>query len=255
VAGKGRGVKAAAIFALLGAMVFAMPATAFAQEQGEAAGDSFVEALDGQTFLLSRTVAHAMADGAEISVTRTYRVRPTPAPDGWLVEGDSIAVEVDAPPQLAALAEMERRRDDSGTFPMRLDRDGMLAPLPAARPTDSETARQAGDLIAARIGESDASDDQKLAATAMARALVAAGQGKRIAWPVDLFRPIAAERIETLEIEGGTVTIALTAQADLQSGLMQRFERRVTTQISGSERVVREHWELRRDQAGSSTGE
>ncbi|PIW55790.1 MAG: hypothetical protein COW16_04300 [Sphingomonadales bacterium CG12_big_fil_rev_8_21_14_0_65_65_10] len=89
----------------------------------------------------------------------------------------------------------------------------------------------------------------------MARALVAAGQGKRIAWPVDLFRPIAAERIESLEIEGGTVTIALTAQADLQSGLMQRFERRVTTRISGSERVVREHWELRRDQAESSTGE
>lgn len=244
-------MRLALILALLVPLALGAPAAAIAQDQGEAAGTSFVEALEDGSFLLSRTVAHAMPDGREIAVTRTYRIRTTPVPDGWLVEGESVSVEVDAPAQLAALAEIERQRDDSGTFPMRLDRDGMLAPLPSARPTDGEAARDAGDLVAARIGESDASDERKRAATAMARALVAAGQGKRIAWPVDLFRPMAAERVESRAIDGATVTIALTAQADLRSGLMQRFERRVTTRISDSERVVRECWELRPDPAAN----
>lgn len=250
MAGENGRVRAFPILALLAALC--MPATgpARAQETIERQPDSFAEALVETPYLLSRAVVHAMPDGREIAVTRIYRVRILPLERGWLVEGETVDIEVSAPPQLVALAELERKRDDSGTFPMRLTREGMLAPLDVARPTDRKAATAAGDVVATRIRESGGGDDaRKSAAIATARTLVEAGQSARIAWPVDLFRPTASRRVESREVDGGTISVALNARSDPQTGLMRGFERRVTTRIGSSERVVIERWELRPEPA------
>lgn len=231
------------IFAMLAALGVGATQTG-AQETAELQVESFAEALVASPYLLSRTVTHVMPDGRKIAVTRTYRVRISPLEQGWLIEGHTVRVDVDAPARLAALAELERKRDDSGTFPMRLTPDGLLAPSDAVRPTDSATAAAAGEAVVARIRESDGDSERNRAAVATTRTLVAAGQNARIAWPVDLFRPTAAQRVETREIEGGTVIVALNARIDPESGLMRHFERRVTTRIGASERMVTEHWEL-----------
>jgi hypothetical protein len=70
-----------------------------------------------------------------------------------------------------------------------------------------------------------------------------------------LFRPTASQRVESREVDGGTITIALSAKSDPQTGLMRQFERRVTTRIGASERVVTERWELRPEPQAESSDE
>jgi hypothetical protein len=246
-------MKFAPVIIALAALGIPRSAAAGPQDAIAAESGSFAEALVKSGFLLSRAVVQVMPDGREIAVTRTYRLRLSPLENGWLIEGESVDVQVDAPPRLAALADLERQRDDSGTFPMRLTRDGMLAPLDIVRPTDGATAAAAGEAVATRIRESAGNDERKDAAIATARTLVGAGQGVRVAWPADLFRPTATQRIESREVGGGTVTIALNARSDPQTGLMRSFERRVTTRLGQSERVVTERWQLRPEPAARTS--
>ena len=57
--------------------------------------------------VLTRTVWRELGDGAAIKVARTYRITITSDGDGYLVDGQPIATTVDAPKQVAALAEIE----------------------------------------------------------------------------------------------------------------------------------------------------
>ena len=76
--------------------------------------------------VLARSLIRELSDGQRIVVTRRYTIRFAAVPEGYQINGELIGVDVDAPPRLASLAELERRRVDPGLFPMRIDRAGIL---------------------------------------------------------------------------------------------------------------------------------
>ena len=76
--------------------------------------------------VLSRTVIRELTGGNQIVVTRSFRVQFVASADGFVLTGTPIAVNVEVPPLLAQLGELERRRSDSGPFPIRIDRHGLI---------------------------------------------------------------------------------------------------------------------------------
>lgn len=245
MAREGRRVKGKRLLAALAASGATVVSPVLAQDGTEAASGSFVEALLAGPLELTRTLKHVLPDGNVIAVSRTYRLRVHAAGEGWVIEGELVDVAIDAPPQLAAFAEIERKRDDSGLFPMRLSREGSLLPYDSPHPTDRQALGAARAIAVQRIDDAPFDDEDAGRADAMLQGLSTQVAGKRTGWPLDLFRPNAASRAETRELSGGSILVELEAETDGRSGLMRRYERRVTTRVGTSERVVREVWTLR----------
>lgn len=195
--------------------------------------------------VLTRTLRRPLPDGQEIITLRSYLLRFTPADDGFRIDGDLLAVTVDAPPALQAIAELERRRPDTGLFPMRLGPDGMLK---AGNPAPAGRARTAAvDQVQSRI------DALPLPAPDAAQALAFAGQfrggGGGTPWPRDLFRPAPGKRQEdrAVPLPGGaqgSVRI-LTHTAITPKGLLASYTRRITTDMGRDRRVSIEEWSLK----------
>ena len=80
----------------------------------------------GEPMRLTRVLERELGDGAKVTVTRTWRVRFVAHAAGYTVEGEQIAAEVDAPPRLAVLAEVERKNPHAGPFPIALDQAGLI---------------------------------------------------------------------------------------------------------------------------------
>jgi len=196
---------------------------------------------------LSRSVHRNLADGRELVVTRHYRVTFHPNAQGFLIEGQWRGTDVDAPPRLAGLADMEKARADNATFPMQLDRAGMILSLePGEHPALSQSEAQAAGRLIAGAGLNP------LARQQAARFLeqLAQQQGPTISqWPVALFRPgsLDAETQQELVLpqgQSGQATIAVSARSAQPCGVMQQMERKVRTVIAGQMRETREIWTL-----------
>lgn len=86
--------------------------------------DSSTFSPPGEPLLVTRTVIRTLHDGKEIVARRSYLVTIEKDGDAYSVIGKLVASEITAPPALHALAELERARPDTGTFPIQLDRSG-----------------------------------------------------------------------------------------------------------------------------------
>ena len=188
--------------------------------------------------VLARSLIRELSDGQRIVVTRRYTIRFAAVPDGYQIDGELIGVDVDAPPRLASLAELERRRVDPGLFPMHIDRAGILddkaigAFDPAVR---SEARLRATGILGLQPSGAE---------TSGLVGRIANGNGNS-PWPADLFsaRPgeRSSERLVSLsDGRAGMVFVVLKVDALLPCGLPQRFERIVTTELAGSRMVSRE---------------
>lgn len=195
--------------------------------------------------VLTRTVRRPLPGGAEIVTRRQYEVRFVPDNGGYRIDGQLLGAEVDAPPSLHDLAELERARPDAEMFPMRLDSRGMLLPRESARP--SEQSAQAVKLALQRLSHAGLSPDETAKAAAFVRQIAASsGQSP---WPDDLFSPAPGQRRQTQTIPlpngaQGQVAIEIEARTEEPSGLVAFFERRVTTWLGNDSRVTREIWTL-----------
>lgn len=195
--------------------------------------------------VLTRVLHSPLADGKEVIARRSYAVRIMPDGDGFRVDGELLGCEVEAPPPLQALAEIERKRPDTGLFPMRLDRKGMLVPsATAARP--SEATRAAA--IASRAVDGSTLDNTE---RAQAQGFIAQIGSRATAtlWPSDLFRPEPGRRVERQQFalpDGGEgqITVEINARTDSAPGLLAELERTVVTEMDGSRRVTREEWTI-----------
>ena len=76
--------------------------------------------------LYTRRLERSLVGGASLTVTRRFAVRFVLEADGFRVDGEQVDVTVEAPPQLATLAELERERVETGLFPLRLDPAGTI---------------------------------------------------------------------------------------------------------------------------------
>lgn len=192
--------------------------------------------------ILTRTVQRGLPDGKEIVSTRRYELRIVPDGKGFRVDGHLLDVTLDAPPSLAALADIERRRKDDGLFPFYLDARGFIASRATAR---DETATQRADQSARRsidIGPMP-EPDRRLSETFVGRLLAREG-GAGGQWPVDLFRPVPGRRSETRAVPGGSALTTIETRQGTPTSPGDVIERTVTTEADGTRRISRETYRV-----------
>lgn len=194
--------------------------------------------------LMVRELRSPLADGREVVGRRTFAVTFVRQSGGWRVDGRLLRVDVEAPPSLQPLAELERQRSDSGLFPLFLDHEGHLIPTPRDRSTAAphaiEAALSSGGLRNAdTVSRHDAQPLLRQIAAMPLRSPV----------PESLFALKVSgdgSRHEEVRAGQGHVTIDTREQGADSSGQLRRIERVVTTQVGASTRTLREIWLLSR---------
>lgn len=191
--------------------------------------------------VMARTLIRELSDGKQILVKRSYRIRFARTAQGYRVDGDLIGVEVDAPPVLASLIDLEKRRVDTGLFPLQLDTRGMLARQNTEKVDMSyraELQSRANAILARNAGGKP--DPASTAAVARI-----ATRSPNSPWPQDLFHPVPGERqiertVTLSDGRSGKVLIVVKVGELLPCGIPLRFERVVTTLLGGSSMVSHE---------------
>ncbi|WP_305700402.1 hypothetical protein [Novosphingobium sp.] len=197
--------------------------------------------------VLSRTIWRSLPDGKNIMVRRSYEVRIAALDDGYLVNGALLDTVVEAPPPVAMLAELERKRPDAGPFPLRLDRHGIITEV-AESPADGAAradATRGSALILKKAAQSGDAQDKALAVLTR----VLSSTSGSAAWPIDLFNPAQNNRHEVRRVPlpggaSGEVDVSINVQRPGPGPLPELFERTVITRLDGSERTSREVWTI-----------
>lgn len=195
--------------------------------------------------LLTRTLHRPLPGGKAITTRRSYAVRIVRVGTGFRVEGELIDASVDAPPQLAALAEIERNRKDTGLFPILLDGQGQI--VGGGTLVSDGSLDRAAAIAAQQIGTSGIAAVDMLQAQSFVRQIAA--RAPRTQWPADVFHPTPGRRAEdrVIAMPGGVeghVTIEIAGEGATRNGQIALLERTVTTDLSGDTRVTTEQWQL-----------
>ncbi|MDE2404304.1 MAG: hypothetical protein KGM17_06525 [Sphingomonadales bacterium] len=197
--------------------------------------------------VLTRLLRRQLGDGAVLEATRRYAVTFTPVAGGYRVDGRQIDVRIDAPARLAALAAIERGRQDDAMFPILLDVHGQIVAFSGRTLAEADGAPGHAALREIETAINASSIDDGGRAQALQAARLMAGRVTR--WPRDLFRPTGAERSETRALalpDGGDGTVTVAIRATLRDDALARFERTVTTSTGGEPRTSTETWWLGR---------
>lgn len=224
-----------------------VPVVAATLSVGAAADTGPVRFAPPERAILTRTVWRYLSDGQQIVVTRRYAVEFARAGEGYRLDGALIEALVDAPSDLAAFAELERRRPDTTTFPIVLDRTGRI--LSDGRMPDPATREQGAALARKTIG--GAAIDAQTRTQALGQIAMLSTQSAISPVPGDLFQPLAGERRETRKVAlpggaEGEVEVALRVDVADDGNLPQQVERVVTTRLAGTTKVSREVWAFSR---------
>lgn len=212
-----------------------------------ALGDSATPAFHPplRPLVLTRELRREMPGGREFVSRRHYAIRFEREGAGWRIDGDLVSSEVEAPGVAPEMAELERSRKDTGLFPLHLDGNGLIVAQQGSR--DEANARQTRLAAAAFLDRAGlAGTDRQAVLDAVAR-LQAQGRAAGGNWPADLFvsRSGAREEVRSIPLGDGLtgkVMIAIAAESD--NGLVERFERRVTTDNGVSRRHSTEVWTI-----------
>lgn len=246
MAGMKRSVWLCGTAAIIAMAAVSVPATAAPPDpHGQ---DTHVFTPPQAKLLLTRTLHRPLPDGKAIVTRRSYAVHIVREGTGYRVEGTLVEARVEAPPILAALAEIERKRPDTGIFPILLDATGMIVGGggPAARaPLD-----RAAVVAAQTIGSSGLPALDMLQAQSFVSQLPS--RAPRSQWPADIFHPVPGSRSESRMIalpggSQGSVTIDIETQGPSPDGQLALLDRIVTTDLGGDRRVTREQWQLSRN--------
>lgn len=190
--------------------------------------------------VLTRTLRRPLSDGAEIVSTRSYEVTIVPDEHGYRVEGRLLSTEVTAPASLAALAEIERKRADSGLFPLRLDRNGMIAA--GGAPADRGASAAAAAVGRAAMASSALAGPDRREAQSVIEQLTVRGSAPGARWPSDLFHPAPGHhnQVSRFEIPGGETGSVTTTVETRRAASTHSIERTVVTEAGGARRATYE---------------
>ena len=237
-----RKVAGFAILPILGPPIFAL-----STRPAEAAG---LRVAPGLAFTLHRELEREISGGKAIIVRRAWACRFEKVGRGLGVSGSQISASVEAPPSLGAFAAIEERRQETG-FPATLDANGLILPR-GERKGSPEIATAAA--LALDLFEALPAGDPRIPAARQFLAEVsnrAALLLSRV--PSDLFFPTPGSTREDRPMETGGepahIVIETEAAADPHSGLLDRFERRILTQIGPDTRLSRDRWTLEAEAA------
>lgn len=194
---------------------------------------------------LTRRLERGLGDGASLIVSRTWECRFELAGSGATIAARQMAVDVVAPPALSALAEIERRREASGLFPMQLDASGAIVGWSQNQTDLDHAVAAARAAIESKDLQARQEDDAKRYVAAMGR--TAAAVVSQV--PRDLLFPRAGERREERALDlpgGGKGMYELTVRASAQpaSGLLKSSERHIVTRVGQSSRTSSESWSI-----------
>jgi len=199
------------------------------------------------TMRLSRRVTRELDPQVAIVVTREWRIAFSHIEGGWLVSGDMVAVDVDVPPALNALADIERQRDTPECFPIELDESGLIRRSDGPQLSlDLDTAAHEAELVLTANG-SDISKQRDLRSFVSQLQMSASSLITR--FPQDLFFPSGDDIVEKREmtLPGGiTGLVRMDYSAKLQQGsqLLRSSVRTITTSVGGETRRSVEEWNL-----------
>ena len=197
--------------------------------------------------VLSRRLERPLMDGRKIIVARKWQVHFTNFPQGISVTGRQIDVTVEAPMQLAALADIERSRSTNAMFPILLTPGGLINAA-GKREADSDVTRAvhaAENIIAsAGIGRG-----QQLAAAQVLIQLQMASGSMFDNLPPDLFFPRgrAIRDIRPVHLPDGSTgqfELNYEAQSAPAASWLQHASRKIVTRLGDSTSYTLEMWSL-----------
>jgi len=197
--------------------------------------------------LYTRRLERSLPGDAQFNVTRSFMIHfREAAAGGYRVEGEQVAVEVDAPESLAPFAQIERERRELALFPLLLDHHGLIAAN--AESADSPRLDQAVQEVLSRIGRLPVPEADQEEMTRFVRAVHANAAELLTELPRDLFAPEGerSSQSRTLPLPGGegVVTVTYAAETEPATGLLRRARREVVTEFAGSQRRTLESWTL-----------
>ena len=196
--------------------------------------------------LYTRRLERSLPGDAHFKVSRSFMIRFQEAAGGYRVDGEQVAVEVDAPDSLAPFAEIERQRRELALFPLLLDLHGLIAPSTEA--ADPPRLDQAVQEVLSRIARLPVPGADKEELTRFVRAVHANAADLLTELPRDLFAPDGqhGSQTRTLPLPGGEglVTVTYTAETEPATGLLRSARREVVTEFGGSLRRTLESWTL-----------
>lgn len=205
-------------------------------------------APDG-SLVLTRELRRELSRGKQLVTRRNYRIAFIRHGDGWRVDGELIDCQVDAPPELDALAQIEKARPDVGLFPLYLDAAGKIVEQHGSRADAASTAK-AREVVSSTVAAIAMDPQDRAVASTMVQRIAAQSQASGGRWPEDLFRPTAGHRSEVRNMalpDGSEGKIIVTIDAAGRSdGVLDHFERNVVTELGGTRRESMEVFRLER---------
>lgn len=227
------------------ALALLLPSLTIAPRAALAQGTGF--APPSAPMLYTRRLDRALPGGEAFVVSRSFSVTFVPEPGGgYRVDGEQVAVKVDAPEALAAFARMEEARREKALFPLHLDQAGLIA-----GEEDYAPPRQLEQAIAAVLAHVDkgSAGPERAEAAAFVSAVHGRSEALVSHLPHDLFAPQDERTSATRSfmLPGGAqgeVSATYVSVSNPKTGLMQSARREVITRVEGSRRKTVESWTL-----------
>lgn len=201
----------------------------------------------------SREVLRELTGGVSIRAQREFRVRFRQYADGFIVDGEQVAVEVTMPPSLAKFAEIERTREPR-MFPLALDPFGRVH-RSGGKPVRDDAVGRAVAEAERQIAQQPIAAYEKADLRLFINHVHQTGTAITSQFPVDLFAPASptsnAER--EIALPGGAAGKVITRFASTccdRTGLMLTASREIATIAGGERRMTIERWQLQPETAG-----
>jgi len=196
---------------------------------------------------LRRIIERELGDGRTLAVTRDWRVAFARDGMGAQISGEQIAVDVDAPEKLAALAAIERSRSTDAMFPIALSAEGLIQSAGRYTETDDIEAavREAGAILEQRGFPPDEAA-RRLRYIAQ---LEHASGSLLNQLPPDLCFPrnqsvTTVRPVQLPDGVEGAFEMTYTAKTAPGQPWLESSERKVVTRVGSEERLLREIWML-----------
>lgn len=199
--------------------------------------------------LFKSRIWHDLGNDVALITQRTFEVRFTPVSEGYRLEGTQVASEIDAPEELAPLAEIWRRTPLTTLFPFSVDIDGFVipnsGPNPAPVPDLSESIDVALDMLRKDGTSETAINDAQSFFQWLQKAANEIGSDV----PRDLMVPPAElqKASKVVELPGGTsgtIEISFLGTTWPDFGLLRDAERHIVTRVEGTSQRSRDNWAL-----------
>jgi len=198
-----------------------------------------------ESLIISRTVIRELSDGKQIKVVRRYAAQFETEAQGFRLNGKLIDVVVDVPPMLSGLAEIERRRNDGGMFPVYINSTGAILAKSSESMVDQDARTRMAAQATSMLAVSQMPQENLQLASQFTSHLMQTHPGSQ--WPVDLFqvRPGEHRQSRVVSLPGGTegrIEVVTRVNSLLPCGLPRTIDRTVITQTAGTKRVSHEIW-------------